>query len=149
MHIGLLVLKAKIRGFQLAGVSIRQMIARASGDRKSQLWAEKRLLGAYCREHLVAYGLLRGRDYLSIEKSSPNNQLNVEEVHNLIVEHGGYQLIPKGVCSLSHTRYLLERHLTAHSGPVPETVSMIPTEPTTTSIVRKIINRCLGSSTSP
>lgn len=63
MIIGLSVLKAKLRGFQVAGQTIAHKISRSEKERKNRLWDQKRQLGFHCRYHLVAYGLLRGLSY--------------------------------------------------------------------------------------
>jgi len=89
-HIGLRVLRAKIRGFQAAGSTIASRISKSEKDRKNRLWNEKRLLGVHCRAHLVAYGLLRGVPYDQIEKCAPNNKLNPQLVLDIMLAHNGW-----------------------------------------------------------
>jgi hypothetical protein len=87
-HIGLQVLRAKIRGFQATGTTITSRISKSEKERKHRLWNEKRRLGWHARHHLVAYGLLRGVPYEDIERCAQNNQLDPQKVLDIIKEHG-------------------------------------------------------------
>jgi hypothetical protein len=89
-HIGLQVLRAKIRGFQAAGSTISSRISKAEKERKNRLWNEKRLLGVHCRHHLVAYGLLRGVPYDQIERCASNNKLDPQKVLAIVLAHNGW-----------------------------------------------------------
>jgi len=91
MHTSLQVLRAKIRGLQAAGVSIHNRIRKAKGPKRNRLWNEKRCLGGYNREHLIAYGLLRGIPYTRIEKCSENNRPNPQKVFELVQAHGAWR----------------------------------------------------------
>lgn len=91
-HIGLQVLRAKIRGFQSAGTSIHNRIRKAKGLKRNALWDKKRRLGDYNREHLIAYGLLRGVPYGSIEKCAQENKPNAERVFELMKAHGDWKV---------------------------------------------------------
>jgi hypothetical protein len=89
-HIGLQVLRAKIRGFQASGNTITSRISGSEKERKNQLWNQKRQLGTHCRYHLVAYGLLRGVPYDQIERCAPNNQLDPQRVLEIVLAHNGW-----------------------------------------------------------
>lgn len=84
MDIKLRVLKAKIRGLEAEGRSIRAHITRSSGSHKDQLWCLKRELGHYTRAHLIAYGLLRGVPYSKIESNAQS--IDYRAVHEVILE---------------------------------------------------------------
>lgn len=88
MQIGLQVLRAKIRGLQAAGISLHNRIRKAKGPKRNELWNEKRRLGCYSREHLIAYGLLRGVLYGRIEKCAEENRPDAALVFELMRAHG-------------------------------------------------------------
>lgn len=93
MHIGLQVLRAKIRGFQAAGISLHNRIRKAKGSKRDKLWNEKRRLGCYSREHLIAYGLLRGVPYWKIERCvKKNNKPDATKVFELMRTHGSWKV---------------------------------------------------------
>ncbi len=94
MYIGLQLLRAKIRGLQLEGASIHCRIRKARGPKRDALWREKRRLGCYSREHLIAYGLLRGISYERIERCAKENRPNVASVLALMKDHGAWLLDP-------------------------------------------------------
>lgn len=94
-HIGLQVLRAKIRGLYATGLSLQKEITKTysdpfAGPRRQQLRQQKRSLGVYTREHLIAYGLLRGIPYEYIERCSANNLPNVKRVNELIKQHSAF-----------------------------------------------------------
>lgn len=89
-HFGLQVLRAKIRGFQVTGSSITARIAKSHKERKHRLWNKKRELGTQCRYHHVAYGLLRGVPYLSIERCAPNNRLDPQKLLDVMLQHADF-----------------------------------------------------------
>lgn len=91
-HIGLQVLRAKVRGLQAAGITFHSRIRKAKGPKRNELWSEKRRLGCYSREHLIAYGLLRGIPYGSIERCAKDNKPNVERVFELMKAHGDWKV---------------------------------------------------------
>lgn len=91
MYIGLQVLRAKIRGFQSAGESIHHKISTAKGLRRQGLWHQKRYLGSFNREHLIAYGLLRGISYERIERCSEENKPNAEKILELMKQHSDWK----------------------------------------------------------
>ena len=101
--IGLQVLRAKLRGFGDTGASITSRIAKSEKERKHDLWNQKRLLGTYCRYHLVAYGLLRGIPYERIERCAPNNQLNPQLVLDIMLQHNGWSK------KMGYVKYDLEK----------------------------------------
>lgn len=90
-HIGLQVLRAKLRGFQAAGSTITSRISKSEKERKNRLWDDKRRLGTHCRYHLVAYGLLRGLQYAQIERCAPQNKLNPQVVLDIMLAHADWQ----------------------------------------------------------
>lgn len=86
-HIGLQVLRAKLRGFQAAGMTITSRISTSEKERKNKLWDEKRRLGWFARHHFVAYGLLRGVPYISIERCGMFNKIRPELLLSIMLEH--------------------------------------------------------------
>jgi hypothetical protein len=88
-HIGLQILRAKVRGFHVTGATLQSRISKATGAKKNRLWELKHRLGNQARYHLVAYGLLRGVPYHQIERCSANNKLNPEKLLEIMVAHAG------------------------------------------------------------
>lgn len=86
-HIGLQVLRAKVRGFHAAGTTITSRISNSEKERKHRLWDAKRKLGTHCRHHLIAYGLLRGLSYDQIERCAQNNKPDPNAVMEIMFEH--------------------------------------------------------------
>lgn len=126
MHTGLQVLRAKIRGLQAAGISIHNRIRKAKGPKRNRLWDEKRRLGCYNREHLIAYGLLRGIPYGRIEKCAKENQPDAAKVFELMRLHGDWKVARE--LTVERVKELL-----TPSAPQPEpspTESSPPTSPT-------------------
>lgn len=119
-HIGLQVLRAKLRGFQAAGCTIASRITRSQKERKTRLWESKRRLGLHCRYHLVAYGLLREVPYERIERCAVENKLDPQVLLDIMLAHASRQ--QKGTLNLESVKRLL--------GSMPEqpTPSM-PTSP--------------------
>ena len=122
-HIGLQVLRAKICGFQVAGLTISSRISRSKGSRKARLWNKKRELGLHCRYHLVAYGLLRGVPYDRIERCAPENKLNPKRVLEIMQAHAGWDPQHDNRASL----YDLEKVTTLLSTSEPLTSVVAPT----------------------
>jgi len=60
-------LKAKCKELAAAGVTCRKTIGETSGKERYDAWEEKRAIGSTARIHYIAYGLIRGRDYVTIE----------------------------------------------------------------------------------
>lgn len=88
MYVRLQALRAKVRGFHAAGVSISHRIRKASGPRRNRLWLEKRALGIHAREHLIAYCLLKGIQYEKIEgRCAKTNQPDLGRVFEIIRAH--------------------------------------------------------------
>jgi len=83
----LLVLRAKVRGFHVAGSSLTTKIKKATGPHKARLWDKKRSLGRHGRHHLVAYGLLRGIPYERIESCTSKNRPDPEAVLTIMMSH--------------------------------------------------------------
>lgn len=121
MDMKLRVLKAKIRGLEAEGRSIRAQINRSSGSRKDQLWLLKRELGYYTRHHLIAYGLLRGVPYESIEPRTATVYMNFVLVHEIITD--SVQLWHKKDWTVERVYKLLARQKQPeHEEPEAETV---------------------------
>ncbi len=88
MQTELLALKSKVCGFEQTSRKFRKMIAKSKGDRRWQLRYRKMCLGEYTREHLIAYGLLRGVPYSRIEgKCGDKNEPNVKTIHAIVQAH--------------------------------------------------------------
>lgn len=92
MFTGIQVLRAKVRGLQAAGVSIHNRIRKAKGPKRNKLWDDKRVLGWTSREHLIAYGLMRGVPYGKIERCAKGNQPNANVVFELMKTHADWKL---------------------------------------------------------
>lgn len=135
MYIGLQVLRAKIRGFQSAGETIHKRIFGSKGPKRDRLWCEKRLLGNYNREHLIAYGLLRGVPYERIEKCAKTNKPNVQRVFELIQAHGDGKA--KREFTLDLVKTLLEGTTTPNH--VVGSI-VVSTEPTSSPVKRRQLN---------
>ena len=90
MHTQLQVLRGKIRGLQLEGATIHNRIRKTKGQTRHELWLRKRQLGKVCREHLIAYAMLRGVPYLSVEKCGEFNRPEFLKVYALIQEHASW-----------------------------------------------------------
>ena len=90
-HIGLQVLRAKIRGFQVASETLGRRAKQSSGDKRHRYHLMQRDLGAKCRLHLIAYGLLRSISYERIEKCDANNPPDAKRIHELMQEHADWR----------------------------------------------------------
>ena len=87
-NIGLHVLRAKICGFQLAGLKLQRWLSKVSGKKRQDLRNQKRLIGTHTRYHKVAYGILRGVPYEKIEKCAKSNRLDEKRLLQILLEHG-------------------------------------------------------------
>ncbi len=92
MFTGIQVLRAKVRGLQAAGVSIHNRIRKAKGPKRNKLWDDKRRLGSFSREHLIAYGLIRGVPYDRIERCAKGNHPNAMVVFELMKSHADWKM---------------------------------------------------------
>jgi hypothetical protein len=92
MEMCLQALRAKVRGFQAAGISIHRRIVKSSGLKRNSLWQQKRALGDWNRIHLIAYGLLRGIPYEKIEKCAKVNQPFAQSVFDVMSMHANWQV---------------------------------------------------------
>jgi hypothetical protein len=92
MFTGIQVLRAKVRGLQAAGISIHNRIRKAKGPKRNKLWDDKRALGSFSREHLIAYGLMRGVPYDKIERCAKGNQPSAAVVFELMKAHADWKL---------------------------------------------------------
>lgn len=106
MTIGLKILRAKIRGFQAAGETIAHRIKKVSGKQRWRSWDEKRRLGRYNREHLIAYGLLRGIPYTRIERCAKENAPDANKILELMKAHA--PLLEASKLTIEGIRMLLE-----------------------------------------
>lgn len=88
MNIKLEVLRAKMCGFQLAGLKLQKRLSKASGKKRQDLRNQKRLIGTHTRYHKVAYGILRGIPYEKIEKCAKQNRLDQSRLLQVLLEHG-------------------------------------------------------------
>jgi len=112
--IGLQALRAKIRGFHVAGSTISARISKAKGKRRERLWRLKHELGTHARYHLIAYGLLRGKAYDQIERCAPNNRPNPQAVLAIMQDHDpnvrhtvaslGAILLPAAAPTMAHEK---------------------------------------------
>lgn len=119
-HIGLQVLRAKLRGFQASGSTIASRITRSHKERKNRLWESKRRLGLHCRYHLVAYGLLREVPYERIERCAPENKLDPQTLLDIMLVHASWQ--QRQTLNLENIRKLLSTPTS------PPTEAPLPTE---------------------
>jgi hypothetical protein len=71
----LLTLKAKIKGLAAEGGRTRGILQTKTGEARDHYWNLKRSIGKEARYHLIAYGLLRGKDYSQIEPNSDKHLL--------------------------------------------------------------------------
>lgn len=71
----LLTLKAKIKGLAEGGCRCRKFINASTHEAKARHWDIKRAIGQEARYHLIAYGLLRGLSYDTIEPNSNKDLL--------------------------------------------------------------------------
>lgn len=53
------------------------------------------MLGRYNRNHLIAYGLLRGVPYEKIERCAEQNVPNASTVFEIMKTHGSWELLSK------------------------------------------------------
>lgn len=108
MKTELLVLKSKLCGLEHTSRKFRKRIIKSSGDRRWQLRYRKMCLGVYTREHLIAYGLLRGVPYSRIEgKCGDKNQPHAAAIHAIVQAHAPWN--EKGKWTEAHVVSLLSR----------------------------------------
>lgn len=90
-NVGLISLKAKIRGFEMISKAILKESKKTSGRQRHNLHLTKYQLGRKCREHLAAYALIRNIPFNKVEQSCrEGNYLNASNVLSLIIEHGRF-----------------------------------------------------------
>jgi hypothetical protein len=88
MSTELLALKAKLCGFELASRKLRRRISNVKGMKRWSLQFRKSALGSWTREHLIAYGVLRGLAYAKIEpKCDERNKPNIDRIVSIIHAH--------------------------------------------------------------
>lgn len=143
-HIGLQVLRAKIRGFHAAGSTISARIKKAEKEKKSRLWEAKRCLGIHSRYHLVAYGILRGIPYEQIEKCALNNQLDPKRLLEIIQAHNGWSkekgLVQYDLQSLTHLLIVSSRSVSVCTADV-KTITTIHENLTLNELFRAASNQ--------
>jgi hypothetical protein len=93
--IGIRILRSKVRGFQAEGISIHKRIRKSFGDKRNELWQQKRELGHHARIHLIAYGLLRGIPYNKIEQPAEGNEICLQAVFDMMKAHAEWPLSGK------------------------------------------------------
>ena len=95
--VGLISLRAKIKGFEATAKQILKEANKNSGQAKSNLKGLKGSLGYITREHLIAYALIRKIPYSKVEnKNLENNQPNAEKILKIIEEHDFYAQLDEG-----------------------------------------------------
>lgn len=82
----------KIKGLAAQSKRVRKFINRAAAAKKEEnVWAlvaSKRGLGADARHHLLAYGLLRGVPYRSMERNCrEDNKPSAQAIRNVLAVH--------------------------------------------------------------
>lgn len=85
MYTQIKLLKDSIKALAADGVEIhKQIIALRpvpdSGPERDKLWRKKRDLGSRTRAKLLAYAMLRGRSYASVESSCRNKPWAIDVV---------------------------------------------------------------------
>lgn len=91
MKSAILNLKQEVKVYAADGQAIRRKIqglgkAPETGPERSSLWEEKRGVGAEARHSLLAYGLLRGVSYKTMESkvregNEPSASLILDRIH--------------------------------------------------------------------
>jgi len=71
----LLILKAKIKGLATEGYRCRKFINANVKEKRAHHWDVKRSIGKEARYHLLAYGLLRGLAYDTMEPNSNKDMM--------------------------------------------------------------------------
>ncbi len=108
MNTVLLALKSKICGFEHTSRKFRSRIAKSEGAKRWQLQFRKHELGAYTREHLIAYGLIRKTPYEKIEaKCDERNPPRIDRILEIIHAHVPY--LDRGKWTKVTLEKLLER----------------------------------------
>lgn len=84
-----IVLKAKICGLMQSAHKSRELIRATSGAKRNGHWKMKRLIGAQCRLHILAYAYLRGFYYARVERNTDRSQnpIDTPELLKIIQEH--------------------------------------------------------------
>ena len=108
MNFKLLALKAKLCGFESVSRTLRKRVSTSVGMKRHLLRQEKLYFGKfYTREHLIAYGLLRGISYRKIERTcGKHNRPNIAYIHQIIQEHGTWEECRK--FTIEHVKELLK-----------------------------------------
>ena len=88
----LLTLKAKIKGLAASGLKTRELINKSTGKKRDGHWNIKRLIGQETRYHLIAYGLIRGKNYNQIELNSNKEKIKYFDfryLSEICIRNGG------------------------------------------------------------
>lgn len=88
MKLVLHVLRAKIKGFASESQSIRRQINASKGEKRHALWMLKHEIGFQARMHLLAYALLRGKKFSSVERKGCFE--NIGSLERILGEHGRF-----------------------------------------------------------
>ncbi len=86
-----LIIKAKIKGLQEESRILLSKIHKCSGDARHELRRTRKFLGDDTRHHLLAYALLRKKNYSKLErKCGSNNKPNVKYIYDIIKHNCTY-----------------------------------------------------------
>lgn len=82
-------LRAKVRGFEAEGRTIRSRISKSSGKTRESFWHRKRRLGELTRWHLLAYAFMKGRPYKDVEPNvrQPIQSWQQANVLKVLMQH--------------------------------------------------------------
>lgn len=116
-----LILKAKVKGLAVEGGFCRRQIRKTKRERRDQWWTMKRVVGDTARDHLLAYGLLRGLPYAAIERPRADNAPSAARVLQVVLG-----LMPpsyRGDWTLDRVRAWLATTVAAVVAPTTEAAS--------------------------
>ena len=83
----IIIMRGKIKGLALEGQRTRKFINVSEKDVKDGHWKIKRAIGQDARYHLIAYGLLRGREYRTIERCAEDNRPHASTIESVLRQH--------------------------------------------------------------
>lgn len=86
-NLDVLALKAKILGLQELSKTIHASLVSKTGVDRERERNIKRVLGEVTRNHLIAYALLRGKSYSTLErKCNKGNEPNPKKIFDIIMQ---------------------------------------------------------------
>jgi len=92
--IGLISLKAKIKGYEAVAKSILREARNVTGERRASLKFKKNAIGDICRHHLAAYAVIRGVPLVHVEKKCrEGNCLKGDLFLSILLEHEPFRRI--------------------------------------------------------